>query len=233
LSIKSFYKSTIGKKIVVALSGLFLFSFVVGHMAGNLKAYAGYGKDGVHKLDHYAEFLRTIGSDMIGHNTFLWGFRCLLIIALVLHVVNIIQLQLRNRKGRTTKYAVHKKQSSSFSSKFMMYGGLIILAFVILHILHFTTGSIHFDNFKHGAVYQNIYSAFSKPLIVVLYLISMIAVSLHLKHGIWSVFQTLGLNNSERNKVISISANIISLVVFLGFITVPLGILFGFLPEPL
>lgn len=226
------YGSTIGKKIVIALTGLILFGFLIGHMVGNLKAYGGFNADGIAKLDLYAAFLREMGHEMLGHATVLWLARGGLLLALILHVVTIIQLQALNRRARPKDYEKRVGSSATLASRTMFYGGMIILLFIILHILHFTTGSIHFDGFVHGHVYANVYSAFSKPLIAVAYCATMIVIGGHLYHGLWSLFQTLGLDSPDNNEMLRMTARVLACVIAIGFMAVPLGIVGGFLPEP-
>ncbi|MCI5064680.1 succinate dehydrogenase cytochrome b subunit [bacterium] len=226
-----FYRSTVGKKFVVALSGLVLLGFVVGHVAGNLKAFMGYDKAGEHKLDHYAEFLRTFGSDILGYTGFLWIARVVLIGALVLHVVTIIQLRARNAKANPDRYQGNNYRASTVAARSMFWGGLLLFTFIVYHILHFTTGTVH-PSFEHGAVYANIYSAFQNPWITVFYVISMTALGLHLYHGGWSLFQTLGIDNPDWNPIIRLKVQALSVLVVIGFVSVPLAIFFGFLGAP-
>lgn len=227
-----FYQSTLGKKVVVAVTGLALALFLVGHMAGNLKALAGFGPDGVHKLDHYAHFLRTFGSEMFGHGGFLWIARIGLLLALVLHVVTIIQLQIRNRAARPIDYRGQQYLASTLAARTMLVGGLVLLAFIIFHILHLTLGMIVPEEFQEGQVYANVYMAFSKPVFVFVYAVAMLVIGLHLYHGLWSVFQTLGFDSPERNKSLRMLARTAALGIALGFILVPLVVVSGKLPEP-
>lgn len=227
-----FYASTIGKKVVIAVTGLVLFGFIIGHMIGNLKAFGGFDSEGIAKLDHYAVYLREMGADMLGHMTFLWMVRGGLLLALILHVVTVIQLQALNRRARPVEYHRQRFSASTAAARTMFYGGLIILLFVILHILHFTTGDIHFQNFQHGHVYANIYQAFSIWWITLAYIAAMVALGSHLYHGVWSMFQTVGLDGPDSNEFWRMTAKASSLIIVLGFISVPLAILFGILPEP-
>lgn len=227
----SFYKTTIGKKFVVAITGAFMVFFVAGHMVGNLKAFGGLGADGIHKLDHYAEFLRTFAQDMMGREGFLWSFRIALLLAVLLHVVTVIKLSRINRRARSKKYKVKKSVAASLASKTMMLGGVSLLAFIVFHILHLTTGDLH-SSFVHGRVYANVYDAFQNPAILAVYIVAMIFLGMHLYHGVWSVFQTLGINTPEHNPKIKLLAKVFALVVAIGFMAMPLAIYFGYLSEP-
>lgn len=230
--ILTFYQSTIGKKFVAAVTGALLFGFVVMHMAGNLKAFAGVGSDGVHKLDHYAHFLHTIGADMAGEGTVLWGARIGLLIVVLLHIVTVAQLTMLNRKSRPVRYAKEERSASTFASRSMAVGGSILLIFIIFHILHFTTGDLHFDGFEHGKVYANVHSAFQHWYLVAFYLLAMFFLGLHLFHGLWSLCQTLGIDNPDRNDTLRKIALAASVVVAVGFASVPLGVFAGVLGDP-
>lgn len=226
MNLKGFYNSTLGKKYIVAITGAFLVFFILGHMAGNLKAFAGISGDGIHKLDHYAEFLREFASPILGQAGFLWLFRIALFAALVLHITTVIQLQIINKKARINSY---KREQNSWAKRFtslMFIGGLVILFFVIFHILHLTLGTIH-PQFVHGEVFANISIAFANPLITLIYIVAIAFLGLHLNHGLWSVFQTLGLNQKECSAKLKTLAQILSVVVVLGFISVPLAIFLG------
>ncbi len=228
MDLLAFYRSTIGKKIVVALTGLMLVGFVIGHMAGNLKAFGGVDANGVHKLDHYAEFLRSFGQDMLGHGGFLWIARIGLLFAVILHIVAIIQLRSLNKRARPQGYHSEKKDISKLAVNLMFVGGLSIAAFIVFHLLHLTFGAIH-PSFQEGKVFHNIIVAFKNPLITLIYIVVMAFLGLHLYHGVWSVFQTLGLNRPRYDYYIRLSAKVIACVVSFGFMIVPLAILFGFL----
>lgn len=225
--------STVGKKLLVALTGSFLFLFVFGHMAGNLKAFAGVSPTtGVHKLDYYAEFLRSFGADALGRENFLWVTRLVLLLCLFSHIALIIQLRMRNRVSRESDYVVTKRVASSVAAQTMMYGGIVIFLFVVFHILHFTTGDLHFHGFEHGKVYANVYSAFQSGFVVAIYVVGVSAVSMHLYHGIWSVFQTLGLDSATRNGAIRGAAKLLSVAILFGFLSVPVAMFSGALPPP-
>ena len=231
-AIGKLYGTTVGKKFVVALTGAFLFVFVIGHMAGNLKTFAGI-HDGVYKVDHYAEFLRTIGQDFLGHGGFLWLFRIALLAAVGLHIVTVLQLRKLNADARPVDYDSYKRGASSFASRTMMFGGLFILTFIVVHLLHLTFGTLHTGNFVEGKVYANVYQAFSGVFYTVFYLLAMFFLGLHLYHGLWSVFQTLGLNSPSCNAKIKIGAAVFAVVVGAGFALVPIAIFLGLIPPPI
>ena len=227
----AFYRSTIGKKVVVALTGAVLVGFVFGHMIGNLKAFMGHDQQGLHKLDHYAHFLREMGESLFGYGTLLWLVRIGLIISVVLHIVTVIQLSLRNRSARKVSYVSHSMNSATLASRFMTYGGVILFVFIIFHILHLTTGDLHFQGYVEGNVYANVVRAFQQWYNVCFYLVAMVALCAHLYHGIWSLFQTLGLDNPVRNRYIRTIAVVVAVVVSIGFISVPIAVFFNVLRE--
>ncbi len=231
--IREFYSSTVGKKIVMAGTGAVLLFFVLGHMAGNLKMFAGIDPvSGRYKLDLYAEFLRAIGAELMGHETFLWLFRAVLLCCLVLHVRAAIQLSMLNKKAKPVKSHGQWFGSSNPASRSMVYGGLFILCFVVYHILHFTLGSVHYRGFVHGAVYANVFQGFQSVPITAFYIIAMIFLALHLYHGTWSLFQTLGVDSPAWNGGLRLLAKAVSVLIFIGFCAVPIASSFHLVPAP-
>lgn len=216
----------------MALTGLVLVGFVVGHMAGNLKALFGFDLHGVARLDHYAVYLRQIGETMVGYGNFLWIVRIILLGSLLLHVLMAIQLVQRNQASRAQRYAKEKYSSATLASTTMAIGGSILLFFIFFHILHFTTGSLHYYGFVPGHVYANVYLAFQHGPIVLAYVIAMAALGMHLYHGTWSVFQTLGIEARGWNASLRLLAQGLAVVVSIGFVVVPLAFYFQALPPP-
>jgi succinate dehydrogenase / fumarate reductase, cytochrome b subunit len=231
-AIRSFYNSTIGKKMVMAITGLVLVGFIVGHMIGNLKIFIPCKVGEACKLDLYAQFIREIGEHLAGKETVLWGVRAVLVLALILHVDSAIKLTLRNRKASGTKYAVKKHQSSTYASRSMALGGSLIFVFVIVHILHFTTGHLHFAGFEHMKVQANVTRAFQSVGWVAGYCIAVFALSFHLYHGVWSMFQTLGADSPALNSMLRRTAAVLAVVVGIGFAVVPLSVYTGIIPVP-
>lgn len=231
--LKSFYGSTIGKKISMALSGLVLVFFVLGHMAGNLKIFAGVDPNtGDYKIDDYGRFLRAMGAEMLGHSGVLWLVRVVLLACLVIHALSGIQLARLNRRAKPVGYKSANYRSANAASRTMLYGGLFLLLFVTFHILHFTTGQLHFAGFVEGQVYANVYSGFQNVLTAGFYVVAMGLLAAHLYHGTWSMFQTLGVDTPRWNKGIRAGAKIVALALFVGFSSVPVAIAIGALPMP-
>lgn len=231
-AVTRFYQSTVGKKIIMAITGLMMIGFVIGHMLGNLKVFLGFENDGVHALDHYAAHLEQIGEDILGHGNFLWLARIGLILAVVLHVMSAVSLTLRNRQARNNPYAVKKHSSATWASLTMSVGGTVLLGFIIFHILHFTTGTVHTYGFVDGHVYANVYNAFQHGWVCAVYIIAMIALSFHLYHGTWSVFQTLGIESRGWNCGLRTAAKLIAVIVAIGFLSIPVAFLSGKMPQP-
>ena len=232
MNLFAFYRSTVGKKMVMAVTGIALLLFVLGHMTGNMKAFFGFDSMGVPRLDHYAEFLRTIGEVMFGHGGFLWIMRIGLLGVVFLHIVTAVQLTMLNRSSRPVAYARTNHSSATVASKTMAIGGIIILCFVVFHILHMTTGQLHFHGFEEGKVYSNVYNAFRHGWVVAIYVLAMGVLLLHLYHGSWSLFQTLGIESPGWNPYIRTLAKLLSIVIAFGFMSVPLGVYFHVLPPP-
>jgi len=232
--LSDFYKTSVGKKIVMASSGIVLVAFVFGHMVGNLKLFSGRSLEtSSYKIDEYAEFLRTFAAQLIGEGSFLWMVRLGLLGCLVVHAVSGIQLSILHRKSKPVSSYNPKYATSNAASRSMIYGGLFLLFFVVVHILHLTTGHLNFSGFQEGKVYSNLYLAFQSLPVVVFYLLAMIALTMHLYHGTWSMFQTLGMENPVWNLKFKSIAKILAIVLFLGFSSVPLGIYVGIVQEPI
>jgi succinate dehydrogenase / fumarate reductase, cytochrome b subunit len=218
----TFWGSTVGKKIVMAASGVILIGFVVGHMIGNLKVY-----QGPEAFNHYAEGLRTFGDPFFGTNQLLWIIRLVLLAAVIVHIVAATQLTLHSRKARTVGYRKYDNDMAfSYASRTMVWGGIIILAFVVFHLLHLTTGDVHPDFVPHDA-YHNFVAGFSSVPIAVAYIAAMIPLGLHLYHGFWSMLQTLGVSSSGFNRVRRPIAAVLAVIVVLGNISFPVAVLTG------
>ena len=209
-----FWGSTIGKKVVMAVTGIVLLGYILAHVTGNLLIFVGASA-----IDAYAAKLRELPA-------LLWGVRVLLLISVVLHVVAAAQLAIRARVARPMAYNRFEPQASSVASRTMRWGGLAILLFVIYHILHFTTGHAH-PAFIHLAPYHNVTTAFRVWWIAGIYIAAMAALALHLYHGTWSMFQTLGIEHERVNPARRRLATVIAVLVPLGFVSVPIAVLLG------
>src|SRR5690242_7490822 len=218
-----FYRSTIGKKIIMATTGLIGVAFVIGHMAGNLQAFV--GRD---KLNAYGALLHGPLGEL------LWVVRIVLIVSVVLHVVMAYQLTMRARAARPIGYLKRDPQVSTWASRTMRWGGVLLLVFIILHILHFTTGQVDpahayggVDAAGHRDVYANLVASFRLWWVSAFYVLAMIFLGLHVFHGAWSSVRTLGYARPSPHPLHRRIAFVIAAVVWLGFTIVPLGVLAG------
>ncbi len=231
--IVSFYGSVIGKKVIVAITGIILFGFVVGHMVGNLKSFLGTNAEGVPEVDVYAEFLRTVGEPVFGYGELVWIIRIVLLVSLVLHTVTVIHLAVINRAARPERYVKHTNVQSTLAARLMLVTGVLLLVFIVIHVLQFTTGTLDADRFRAGEVYGNLHRTFQVWYYMLLYVVAMVLLAFHLYHGVWSLFQTLGLDNPDRNRGLRLLAAISAVVLLLGFSAVPVLFFSGAMPEPL
>jgi succinate dehydrogenase / fumarate reductase, cytochrome b subunit len=216
-------RSSIGKKAIMAVTGLIGYGFVILHMIGNLKVFTGR-----EHFDEYAEFLRVVGAPVLPERTLLWVLRIVLLAAVVLHVWMAVSLTRQDAASRPVRYRSQKKVQASFASLTLRWGGIAIFLFLIYHLLHFTFGvaAIH-PTFVRGAAYDNLVAGFLNPLNVAFYLLAVAALGMHLYHGVWSMFQTLGLNGSRTNGLWRGLAAVSGVGLFLGFAVVPVAVLAG------
>ncbi|KPJ90746.1 MAG: hypothetical protein AMS18_10145 [Gemmatimonas sp. SG8_17] len=222
--VTNLYRSSVGKKVFMAVTGALFVGFVLGHMYGNLKAF--YGPE---TFNHYAEFLREMGSPLLMHGQLLWVLRIGLLLALALHVLPALQLWWTGYVARPVKYQRGLvADESTFASRTMRWGGLLLLAFVILHLLHLTVGTIH-PEFVPGDAYNNLVVGFQWWPVPVAYIVVMAGLCFHLYHGVWSAMQTLGINHPRLNRYRRPLALVVAGAVFVGFITTPVAVLAGIL----
>jgi succinate dehydrogenase / fumarate reductase, cytochrome b subunit len=219
----AFYRSTIGKKVIMGVTGLIGIGFVILHIAGNLQAFAGQAK-----LNAYSATLHGPLNELV------WLLRVVLIVAVVLHVLMAYQLTMRSRAARPVAYQHREPQVSTLASRTMKWGGVLILVFVVVHILHFTTETIDPGGVRgmidiHGDrdIYGNIVASFRIWWVAAFYIIVMVALGLHLYHGAWSSMRTLGYAKSAVNPLHRRVALVVALVVWLGFTLVPIGVMTG------
>lgn len=226
--LRTFYASSIGKKIVVALTGAAILGFLPAHAIGNLLVFSG-----AEAINEYALFLREVG-----HGAVLWIFRIGLLTAFVVHIVATIQLTRQNRAARGAKYAMKKSMASSSGSKTMIVSGLVILCFVVYHILHYTVRVWHgFDGAAFETtladgthahdVYKMVIEGFSFIPATLFYLVGISLLCLHLSHGVASVFQTLGLRSDRSKGAVDIFGKAYAFIIWAMFASVPLAVMFG------
>jgi len=214
MRVARFYESTIGKKAIMAVTGLILFGFLVVHMLGNLQVFIGR-----EVMDHYAETLH-------GNPALLWTVRTILLISVALHIWASIQLFRIKKDARPVSYVKRTNVGSSWASRSMMLTGPIIAAFVVFHLLHLTTGTIH-PQFVELHAYENLVTGFLVVPIALVYIAAMILIGFHLSHGIWSMFQSMGMSHPRYTPLIKKFASIFSWILVAGFISVPVAVLTG------
>lgn len=220
-------RSTIALKMLMAVSGIIFLLFVLLHMYGNLKAFAGHDA-----YNEYAEHLRTIGEPMLPHTGLLWVIRAVLIVSLVVHVYAAAALWRRANNARSVKYQVKRNRSSSFSSRFMRWGGLTLLVFIIWHLLNFTVGKVNVSGGATNDPYNLLVDSFDVWWLTLIYLLAMAALGLHLHHGVWSAAQTLGLtNNAKARRNAKTLGWIVAVVIAGGFSLVPVFVLAGVISK--
>lgn len=222
--IGTLYHSVIGKKAIVAATGSMMIGFLLLHVWGNLKVFSSDSRAGLPEVDVYANFLRTMGEPILPYGSALWIIRIVMLISLFVHVVCVIQLAHHNRKARPIRYQHARNfEEATIPARAMLYTGSIILVFVGFHLLQFTLGAIDASRFTQNEVYANLYRAFQVPGYVALYVFVMAIICVHLYHGAWSLFQTVGSDNPDRNKSLRGLAVGLALGLFVAFSSVPVS----------
>ena len=209
-----FFGSTIGRKIVMAATGVVLFGFVVGHMLGNLQVFLG-----PEKLNAYAHLLKSMGS-------LLWVVRIGLLAAVALHAWSATTLTLSNWRARPVGYRQTRYLESTYASRTMVWGGPLLATFIVYHILHLTVGSAH-PAFDATDVYANVVRGFSVWPVSAVYIVAMLALGLHLYHGVWSMLQTVGLSHPRYDALRTVFSTVFAVVVAAGNISIPVAVLTG------
>ncbi|MFP6871290.1 MAG: succinate dehydrogenase cytochrome b subunit [Nitrospinota bacterium] len=215
------YLSSIGAKLVMAVTGALLFGFVIGHLAGNLLMFAGPDA-----MNTYAAWLKEKGM-------LLWGARLGILIVFAVHIASALRVNRMNRAARPDAYAVSNFLAATYASRTILVSGLIVLAFVIYHLLHFTLGVTNPEYFKlidaknRPDIYAMVVQGFSNRIVAVSYIAAMILLALHLSHGLTSFFQTLGLHGSKFRPFAGKLGPAVAIVIFIGFASIPLAVLAG------
>lgn len=219
--IAGFYRSAVGKKAVMAISGVFLFGWIFAHMVGNLKLYLG-----AEHFNEYAKWLRVMGAPAMPNSTLLWVMRAALVLAVWLHIQAATQLTLQSRRSRPVDYRRRDVVASTYAARTMRWGGVIILLFIIYHLLHLTFGTVHPDYVENDP-YHNVVRGFQVWWASVFYIIANLALGLHLYHGLWSMFNSLGLNASRFNAWRRYFATAFAMIVTLANVSFPIAVLTG------
>ncbi|MBV8073523.1 MAG: succinate dehydrogenase cytochrome b subunit [Acidobacteriaceae bacterium] len=211
-----FWESTNGKKVVMAVSGLILFLFVFFHMVGNLQVF-----EGPEQLNFYGLALRRFPE-------LLWTVRCILLISVILHIWMSVLLVLRKAAARPISYARKENIASSYASRTMYWSGPILLAFIIYHLLDLTAGVIHpGGRFIEGDVYRNVVTGFQVWYVSAWYIFSMLLLGLHIRHGAWSMFQSVGFNHPRHTPILKGAALGVAIIIVAGYISIPISVMLG------
>jgi succinate dehydrogenase / fumarate reductase cytochrome b subunit len=220
-------RSTIALKLLMAVSGLIFIAFVLVHMYGNLKAFAGHDA-----YNDYAHHLRTFGEPTLPYGGLLWVIRVVLIASLLVHVYAAVTLWRRAKRARTIKYVMKKNKHSTYASHLMRWGGVTLLLFIIWHLLNFTIGKVNVQGGPTNDPYNLVVDSFSTWWLTVIYLAAMAMLGAHLHHGIWSSMQTLGFTNSVRQRTLAKRVGLVlALVITIGFSLVPVFVLAGVIDK--
>ena|SRR5581483_394028 len=226
------YRSSIGRKAIMAITGLIGIGFLLIHMYGNLKIF-----EGPEFFNNYAAGLRTLGAPVFGPTHLLWVARVVLLAAVLGHIWAAYSLTRQDWAGRprANRYTQKKSIAATYASRTMRWGGVILFLFIVFHLMHFTLGLVGYGPGEYQAesggqfyAYQNVINGFRYPLATIFYIVAMLALGLHLYHGFWSLFQTLGLNSNRTNALLRGLAAAVALVLTAGFLVVPLAVMFGF-----
>lgn len=215
--------TTIGKKVIMALSGVILFGFVIGHMLGNLQVYLGQKP-----FNEYAHVLHTTPS-------LLWGTRVVLLLAVAAHIITSVQLARMNLGARPRRYQVKKSVATTYAARTMIWSGPLLLVYIVYHIAHLTLGYTAGLGYEHLPMdpnglpdaFHNVVMSFKVPWCAGLYVVAMSMLGLHLYHGAWSLLQSLGLNHRRYNETLRSAASAIALATVAGFMAVPIGVFLG------
>jgi succinate dehydrogenase / fumarate reductase cytochrome b subunit len=214
-------RSLIGKKIIMAVTGLVLFLFVVGHLLGNLKVF-----EGPQKFNAYSEGLRTVGAPFFGRGQLLWTARVALLVSVLAHLWAALAVTRASWQARPVGYRRLETSETTYAARTMRWGGVIILCYVVYHLLDLTFGSVN-PSFIRGDVYHNLVVSFARAPVSTAYIVAVIAVALHVYHGLWSAFQTLGLNRPPTSGWRRGVATAIAVLIAGGYIAIPLAVLAG------
>jgi succinate dehydrogenase / fumarate reductase cytochrome b subunit len=216
----------VGKKVVMAVTGIVLDGLVVAHPRRNPKYFLGAAG-----IDPYAVFLRTVGEPLFPYSMLLWVVRIVLLTCVALHITAAVQLTRMNWAARPQPYDTKQSIATTYAARTMRWSGVILALFIVYHLLHLTAGVVGFQSgeFVHLSVYHNVLAGFSVWYVSLFYIVAMACLCLHLDHGIWSMLQTLGWNNARTTWALQTLSRGVALVVFVGFISVPVAVLAGWL----
>ena len=213
--------NSVAKKVIMAVSGIIMVLYLIVHMIGNLKAFAG-----AEAFNHYSGWIRTVGNPALPGATALWIIRLVLLAAVIAHFWAAISLWRQAKRARPNGYVTKKAVAQSYASRTMRWGGVIVGLFIVYHILDLTLGVANPEG-HDSTPYDRLVASFSNPIATAVYVIALILLGMHLRHGIWSATQTLGQSNKRREKTVNLFALVFSVVLIGGFLLIPFSVLFG------
>jgi succinate dehydrogenase / fumarate reductase, cytochrome b subunit len=212
--------NSVFKKVVMALSGIVMLLYLIAHVVGNLKVFAGR-----EAFNSYSEWIRTVGEPAVPSQTVLTIVRIVLLVSVIAHFWAAVSLWQQARRARPERYVTKKAVAQSYASRTMRWGGVIVLLFIVWHILDLTTGTVNPDG--GASPYDRLVASFSNPFSTAFYVLALVLLGMHLRHGIWSATQTLGQSNKRRERTVNAFAIVFSTALIAGFLLVPLSVLFG------
>jgi succinate dehydrogenase / fumarate reductase cytochrome b subunit len=213
--------NSVAKKVVMAISGIIMLLFLIAHMIGNLHVF-----QGAESFNDYSQWLRTFGEPALPPRTLLTAIEVVLLLSVVAHMASAIALWRQARLARPEPYVVKKSVAQSYASRTMRWGGVIISLFVVYHILDLTFGVANPDG-TDSTPYDRLVASFQNPFATAVYVITLILLGMHLRHGIWSATQTLGQSNKRRERTVSAGAIGFSVLLIAGYLVVPAAVVFG------
>ena len=214
-------KSAVAKKAIMAVTGLILFGWILGHMIGNLKIF-----QGPEKFNAYAEFLKEMGAPMLPESGALWIVRILLLVSVGLHIWAATTLTFMNRRARAVGYGSHHVVQADYAARTMRVSGYLIAVYILYHLMHFTFGNAH-PAFDPASPYHNVVSGFQVAPVALVYILANLLLGMHLYHGLWSLFQSLGWNYAPYNAARRKFAIVFSIAITAGFVSIPVAVLLG------
>jgi succinate dehydrogenase / fumarate reductase, cytochrome b subunit len=214
------YRTSIGKKAVMAVTGIVFLLFLIAHMIGNLKVF--YGRA---EYNAYAAWLRTMGAPAVPHRWALTIIEIVLVVCVLLHIGSAAELALRARRARPVRYHGGRPKQG-YASRTMRVGAILVVLFVIYHLLDLTFRVANPKGIA-GDPYDNVVADFNNPVVTIFYAVALIVLGLHIRHGVWSALQTLGRSNDRREKAINVFAIAFAVVLIAGFLAVPFGVVIG------
>ncbi|GLZ41664.1 succinate dehydrogenase [Actinokineospora sp. NBRC 105648] len=209
----------------MAVTGGVLLLYVVAHMAGNLKVFAGR-----ESIDGYGVFLREFLAPVLGYGGLVWVIRAVLSLSVILHMTAAVQLARRAKRARPVSYATRPKVNGSYAARTMRWGGVIVALFVVYHVLDLTAGVLN-PHGVEGEIHANVVADFQHWYVVLAYTVAVVALGFHLRHGIWSALRSLGLGSARRAAAVKTAALVVSVAITVGFLSVPYAVLFGLVSD--